>query len=55
MPSQSNFLLDMLTGQADMREALDMFDSLIYVSLLMWMHGAFLQVILGNAVLIKCS
>lgn len=53
MPSHLNFLLDMLTGQEDMREALDIFDSLTYVILLMWM--AFLQVNLGNAVLIKCS
>lgn len=53
MPSHLNFLLDMLAGQEDMWEALDIFDSLTYAILLMWM--AFLHMNLGNEVLIKCS
>lgn len=53
MPNHLNFLYDMLTGQEDMRKAPDIFDSLTYVILFMWM--AVLQINLGNVVLIKGS
>lgn len=55
MPSQFNFLLDMLTGQTDMEGALDTFDNLTNVKLAMWIHKVFLKVNLGNRILLKCS